>query len=111
MCAFQKPITEGAAHGFLVRYTKDCTVDERERIYRETEKRMRRFARARNLEGMSKEELGFEMIQIGLRAGGLPEDGWLRHPVPTAQEPGREVRWITEFPDIEADDKARHQVR
>ena len=68
---------------------------------------MRRFARARNLEGMSKQELGFEMIRTALRAGGLPEDGWLPHPVPTAREPGREVRWITETPDMELDDKAR----
>ncbi len=107
MCAFQEPIAEGAAHGFLVRYDKDCTVDERERIYRETEKRMRAFARARNLEGMSKQELGFEMIRTALRAGGLPESGWLRHPVPAAQEPGKEVRWITENPDMEVDDRAR----
>ena len=107
MCAFQDPIAEGAAHGFLVRYAKDCTVDERERIYRETEKRMRAFARARNLEGMNKQELGFEMIRTSLRAGSLPEDGWLRHPVPTAQEPGREVRWITENPDMDLDDRTR----
>ena len=107
MCAFQEQVADGSAHGFLVRYAKDCTVDERERIYRETEKRMRVFARARNLEGMSKQELGFEMIQTALRAGGLPEDGWLRHPVPTAQEPGREVRWITENPDMDLDDRAR----
>ncbi len=107
MCAFREQIAEGGAQGFLVRYAKDCTVDERERIYRETEKRMQRFARARNLEGMSKQELGFEMIRTALRAGGLPEDGWLRHPVPTAQEPGREVRWITENADMEVDDRAR----
>ncbi len=110
MCAFQEQVAEGAAHGFLVRYAKDCTVDERERIYRETEKRMRRFARAHNLEGMNKQELGFEMIRTALRAGGLPEDGWMRHPVPTAQEPGREVRWITDNPDMELDDKARHYL-
>ena len=107
MCAFREQIAEGGAQGFLVRYAKDCTVDERERIYRETEKRMQRFARARNLEGMSKQELGFEMIRTALRAGGLPESGWLRHPVPAAQEPGKEVRWITENPDMEVDDRAR----
>ena len=107
MCAFQEQVADGSAQGFLVRYAKDCTVDERERIYRETEKRMRRFAQARGLEGMSKEELGFEMIRTALRAGGLPEDGWLRHPVPTAQEPGREVRWITENLDMDLDDRAR----
>ncbi len=107
MCAFREQIADGSAHGFLVRYAKDCTVDERERIYRETEKQMRRFARARNLEGMSKQELGFEMIRTALRAGGLPEDGWLPHPVPTAQEPGREVRWITDNPDMDLDDRTR----
>ncbi len=52
---------------------------------------------------MTDEELGFEMIRTGLRAGGLPESGWLRHPVPTAQEPGKEVRWIAENPDMELD--------
>ena len=107
MCAFREQVAEGSAHGFLVRYAKDCPIDERNRIYRETERQMRRFARTRNLEGMTEEELGFEMIRTALRAGGLPEDGWLRHPVPTAQEPGKEVRWITENPDVDLDDRAR----
>ena len=90
-----------------MRYAKDCTVNERDRIHRETERQMRAFARARNLEGMDRQQLGFEMIRTGLRAGGLPESGWLRHPVPTAQEPGKEFRWITEKPDMELDDRAR----
>ena len=107
MCAFREPVAEGRAQGFLVRYAKDCTVDERNRIYRETERQMRAFAQARNLEGMTEDELGFEMIRTSLRAGGLPEDGWLRHPVPTAQEPGKEVRWITENPDMDLDDRTR----
>ncbi len=91
----------------LVRYAKDCLIEERNRIYRETERQMRAFARARSLEGMTEEELGFEMIRTALRAGGLPESGWLRHPVPTSREPGKEVRWITENPDMELDDKMR----
>ena len=107
MCAFREQVAEGSAQGFLVRYAKDCPIDERNRIYRETERQMRAFARARNLEGMTEEELGFEMIRTALRAGGLPEDGWLRHPVPTAQEPGKEVRWITENVDMDLDDRAR----
>ena len=107
MCAFREQVADGSAHGFLVRYAKDCAVDERERIYRETEKRMRRFARARHLEGMSRQELGFEMIRAALEADGLPESGWLPHPVPAAQEPGREVRWITENPDMDLDARAR----
>ena len=91
---------EGGAQGFLVRYAKDCPIDERNRIYRETERQMRAFARARNLEGMTEEELGFEMI-LASPAGraACPKSGWLPHPVPTAQEPGKEVRWITENPD------------
>ena len=77
---------------------------------KETERQMQAFARARNLEGMTEEELGFEMIRTALRAGGLPEDGWLRRPVPTAQEPGKEVRWITESPDMDLDDRARRYL-
>ena len=107
MCAFREPIAEGNAHGFLVRYEKDCPIDERERIYKESKRQMRRFARMRSLEGMDREELGFEMIRTALRAGGLPEGGWLRHPMPTKQEPNKEVRWITEHPDMELDDRAR----
>ena len=107
MCAFQEQVADGSAQGFLVRYAKDCPIDERNRIFQETDKRMRRFARARGLEGMTDEELGFEMILASLRAEGLPESGWLPHPVPTAQEPGKQVRWITENADMELDDKAR----
>ena len=107
MCAFREQIAEGGAQGFLVCYAKDCPIDERNRIYRETERQMRAFAQARNLEGMTEEELGFEMIRAALRGGGLPEDGWLRHSVPTAQEPGKEVRWITGNEDMDLDDRAR----
>ena len=107
MCAFRELIAEGAAHGFLVRYDKDCSNDERERIFKEVWRRMRRFARVRSLEGMDRDELGFEMIRTALRADGLPEHGWLRHPLPTKQEPNKEVRWITEHPDTDLDDKAR----
>ncbi len=107
MCAFREQVADGSAQGFLVRYAKDCPIDERNRIYQETEKRMRRFARARGLEGMTDEELGFEMILASLRAEGLPESGWLPHPVPTAQEPGKQVRWITENAEMELDDRAR----
>ena len=123
MCAFQEPVAAGDAHGFLVRYEKDCTVDERDRIFKETERQMRAFARARGLRNRSREELGFEMIRAALDTGEQPPgtgepapdpdpgrlapEGWLRHPVPTAQEPGKEVRWITENADMELDDRAR----
>ena len=107
MCAFQEQIAEGRAHGFLVRYDKDCLIDDRKQLYKDARRQMRAFARARNLEGMTDEELGFEVIRTGLRAGGLPEHGWLRHPVPTKQEPQKAVRWITENPDTELDDRAR----
>ena len=107
MCAFQEQVADGAAHGFLVRYDKECSIDERKQLYKDARRQMRRFARMRNLEGMDKDELGFEMIRTSLHAGGLPEDGWLRHPVPTKQEPRKEVRWITENADMELDDRAR----
>ena len=107
ICAFREQVAEGSAHGFLVRYDKDCLIDDRKQLYKDARRQMRAFARARNLEGMTDEELGFEMIRTGLRAGGLPEHGWLRHPVPTKQEPQKAVRWITENPDTELDDRAR----
>ena len=107
MCAFREPIAEGAAHGLLVRYDKDCPIDEREQLSKETRKRMRAFARARGLRGMNREEVGLEMIRAALDADGLPEDGWLPHPLPTQQEPSKAVRWITERPDMEVEDKAR----
>ena len=107
MCAFQQQIAEGAAHGFLVRFDKNCAVDERDRLYDEAMRQLRAFARARGLEGMDREELGFEMILASLRADGLPEHGWLRHPVPTKQEPGKQVRWITENADTELDPRLR----
>ena len=59
------------------------------------------------LDGLDRQELGFEMIRTALEADGLPEDGWLSHPVPTRQEPDKAVRWITERPDMELDDRAR----
>lgn len=106
MCAFREPIAEGRAHGFLVRFDKDCPVDERDRLYKEARRQMRRFARARGLDGLDRQELGFEMIRTALEADGLPEDGWLPHPVPTRQEPDKAVRWITERPNMELDDRA-----
>ena len=105
MCAFREEVAPvGAdlgngpglrAHGFLVRYDKDCPIDERERLYAAVKRRMRAFARERGLVGLDREELGFEMIRATLNADGVPEDGWFRHPVPTKQEPNKDVRWIT----------------
>ena len=108
MCAFRESIAEGRAHGFLVRYAKDCPIDERNHIRRETERQMQAFARERNLQGMTKAELAFEMIRADLLLdGGLPDVGWLRHPMPTAKEPSKEVRWITANPDTDLDGRAR----
>ena len=102
--AFREQIGAGSAHGFLVRYARECPIDERDRIYRETRRQMRAFARTRGLDGM-KEQIGLETIRIGMAAG-VP-GGWLRHPVPTRQEPGKEVRWITKKLDIDMEDIAR----
>ena len=107
MSAFRADIATGTAHGFLVRYAKDCPINERERLYKAVRRRMQAFARARGLEGMSEDELGFEMIRAALEADSLPDSGWLPYPVPTAREPGKAVRWITGNPDMELDDKAR----
>ncbi len=105
MCAFQEQVAEGRAHGLLVRYDKDCTVDRRTQLYQEARREMRAFARAHNIGGTDR-EIGFEMLRADLDAG-LLEDGWLRHPVPTRREPRKEVRWITSHPALETDDIAR----
>jgi DNA-directed RNA polymerase subunit RPC12/RpoP len=107
MCAFREQIAHGAAHGLLVRYDKDCPIDDREGLYKAAWRRMRAFARARDLEDLEREEVGFEMIRAALDAGDLPEDGWLSHPLPTLQEPNKEVRWITGNPDTDLDEQAR----
>ncbi len=107
MCAFQAQIAGGRAHGFLVRYDKDCPIDDREELYKAAHQRMRAFARARNLQGLDREDIGIEMIRESLNTGGLPESGWLPHPLPTQQEPNKEVRWITQDPEIEAGGRAR----
>ena len=63
MCAFQAQIAGGRAHGFLVRYDKDCPIDDREELYKAAHQRMRAFARARNLQGLDREDIGIEMIR------------------------------------------------
>ena len=51
LCAFREEVSEERAHGLLVRYDKDCPIDERVRLYKAARRRMRDFARRRGLEG------------------------------------------------------------
>ena len=71
---------------------------------------MRAFARARGPDIGDKEAVGLEMLRAALEADGLPESGWLRHPLPTLQEPNKDVRWITPTPNMEPGDTARLYV-
>ena len=110
MCAFPEQVAAGNAHGDLVRYDRNCPIDERERLYKQARRRMRAFARARGPDIGDKEAVGLEMLRAALEADGLPDSGWLRHPLPTLQEPNKDVRRITPTPNMEPGDTARLHV-
>ena len=108
-CTFTDEIKRGDAHLFYVRFEKYLTVDQRRRIKAASKRAQRAFARTmperirRNPRALAR-----RMMLAAMRERhpvGKWSDEWVRHPLPTMNEPKKAVSWMT--PDDSLSDNER----
>ena len=107
LAAFAEEVKRGDAHAFFVNYTKYQTIDERERILKETVKAMANYRLA--VPGRvrwSKKKLAREMMKERIaerERHGTWADEWVFHPLPTINEPHKAMCWLTPDSDLDED--------
>ena len=99
LCAFADEVRRGDAHMFFVRFTKYLTVDQRRRIMEASARARNAFARTlpasvRNNRAEVARRLMIEAFMHGQRHGKWGDE-WIRHPLPTMNEPEKAVAWMT----------------
>ena len=109
LCAFADEVRRGAAHGFYVRYTKYQTIDERERILHESNRRRKKFRAGLSPEiREDKKAVARLMMKEWIAAGqtyGKWDDEWIEHPLPTKNEPHKAMAWLTANEAVDEDRK------
>ena len=109
LCAFVDEVSRGDANGFYVRYTKFQTIDERERILHESNRRRKKFRAGLAPEiREDKKAVARLMMKEWIAAGqtyGKWNDEWIEHPLPTINEPHKAMSWLTAKESIDEDRK------
>ena len=109
LCAFADETKRGDAHLFYVRFTKYLTVDQRRRILEKSKRARRAFARSlpasvRNNRYEVARRMMLEAFKHSYRHGKWADE-WIRHPLPTMNEPEKAVSWMT--PDKSLDERQK----
>ena len=99
LSVFADEIKRGDAHAFFVNYTKWQTIDERERILKESQQKQAAFV-ATLPEAVREDsrEVGRRMMKARIeerQKHGKWDDQWVVHPFPTLDEPHKAVCWLT----------------
>ena len=109
LCAFTDEVKRGDAHLFYVRFEKFLTVDQRRRILEASKRARRAFAKTMpDYVRRNPRALARRMMIAAMREGhrvGKWSDEWVRHPLPTMNEPKKAVSWMT--PDDSLNDKEK----
>ena len=109
LCAFANEVKRGDAHLFYVRFTKYLTVDQRRRIMEKSKRARNAFAltlpaSVRNNPAEVARQMMIEAFKQG-HTHGKWSDEWIKHPLPTMNEPEKAVSWMT--PDISLTDRQK----
>ena len=99
LCAFANEVKRGDAHLFYVRFTKYLTVDQRRRIMEKSRRARKAFAltlpaSVRNNPAEVARRMMIEAFKQG-HTHGKWSDEWIKHPLPTMNEPEKAVSWMT----------------
>ena len=115
LSAFAEEVKRGDAHLFFVNYTKYQTIDERERILKESKKARAVFRQTlpASVRKDAKEvDRRMMMARIEERQKhGKWDDEWVMHPLPTLNEPHKAMSWLTPDPDLDERRKAELFLR
>ena len=112
LCAFMDEVKEGRAHGFYVKYAKDCTIDERKAIMEQN--KIKRGGMSNDLSTKEQWDLAREFMKIQLaktKHYGKWHDLWVEHPIPTMNEPRKVMSWLTPDRNMDIDHKADMYLR
>lgn len=106
MSAFQKEIAKQKAHGFYVRYTKYLSVPKKNSLYEDTKKALKRFKSSlpSHLRDKAQNLLMLEHIQDAAHIGKW-KDKWVKHPIPSMNQPNKAICWLTEPTTINMNDE------
>ena len=115
LSAFAEEVKRGDAHLFFVNYTKYQTIDERERILKES-KKARAVFRQTLPASVRKDakEVNRRMMMARIeerQKHGKWDDEWVMHPLPTLNEPHKAMSWLTPDPDLDERRKAELFLR
>ena len=108
-------IKRGDAHAFFVNYTKWQTIDERERILKESQQKQAAFV-ATLPEAVREDsrDVGRRMMKVRIekrQKHGKWDDQWVVHPFPTVDEPHKAVCWLTRHEAVDEDHEADLYLR
>ena len=109
-CTFVDEIKQGNAHLFYVRFEKFLTVDQRRRIL-EASRRARRSFALTLPESVRRSPLTVaRRMMIAAMKDGHPvgkwSDKWIKHPLPTMNEPKKAVSWLTPDESLSHNERA-----
>jgi len=107
LSAFHDKIQDRTADAFYVRITKNMTVDEKRRMYKNAKALFEQAKIAHP--GMKPQEVKLLLIKERLACmtqHGKWQDRWLDHPFPTMSEPEKAVAYLTDLGDYNEDHQA-----
>jgi len=107
LSAFHDEIQSRTADVFYVRITKNMTVDEKRRMYKNAKALFEQAKVAHP--GMKPQEVKLLLIKERLACmtqHGKWQDRWLEHPFPTMSEPEKAVAYLTDLGDYDTDHQA-----
>ena len=115
LSAFAEEVKRGDAHLFFVNYTKYQTIDERERILKESKKARAAFRQTLPASvRKDAKEVNRRMMMARIeerQKHGKWDDEWVMHPLPTLNEPHKAMSWLTPDPDLDERRKAELFLR
>lgn len=109
--AFDKEIRNGHVHGFYVRYSKYLTTPKKLALYERAEELLSDY-RAQLPTEYRKQAillLMHDRIQAAAHIGKW-KDKWVKHPIPSMNEPDKAICWLTERSDNDCDDMTIAQM-
>lgn len=111
MAAFAPRIKARTADGFYVKIGKDTNAYQKQNAVASAKARLIAYAAS---EGLSEFEAGLELMKASIVSAmpmGRWGDKWVHHPMPIASEPFKQVCWLTDMGDYDAEHEARLLLR
>ncbi|MFP4896838.1 hypothetical protein [Paraburkholderia sp. EG304] len=112
MSAFADRIRARTADGFYVKVDKEASAYEKKNAAANANKALLQFMATTGITDEYSAKVEMMKLAIGKAVPvGRWGDRWVRHPLPNASEPSKEVCWLTDMKDYEPNHVARLMLR